>query len=75
MGICAVQVRDWRGNAIVVDEFTEDQLDLSARQDTALFTLWEYLDTTVLEKMQQSSAMEDGGVPALLRRFPYPSTR
>ena len=70
-----MQVRDWRGNAIVVDEYTEDQLGLSACEDTALRTLWKYLDTTVLESMQQPDAMEDGGVPALLRRFPYPNTR
>ena len=75
MGVCAEQVRDWRGNAIVVEENTEEQLGLSARQDTALLTLWKYLDMTVLESMQQPGAMEDGGVPALLRRFPYPGTR
>eukprot|EP00976_Prorocentrum_cordatum_P073331 1181043-Prorocentrum_minimum.AAC.4 len=70
----ARKVRNWTRNAIVVPEYTEANL-LDTIEDgapSALRTLWEYLDDTVLAKMQHAEFATRGGVQRIVREFPYP---
>lgn len=66
----ARKVKNCKGNAIVLQEYTEHHLLLKPERETSLKTLWEYLDETLLSKMQHEDTATNGGVPYILRNYP-----